>query len=373
MMIRVGTLFSGIGAIESALKYMNIKHRIVFACDNGERELEADFVKEKLIVDKLDSKSEKKKYVDGLYSRLTNKRNYVKESYLENYSINEDDFYQDIRLMDGSDYRNKIDLLVGGSPCQSFSVNGKRGGLEDIRGTLFYDYVRLVVESQPKVFIFENVRGMINHDKKRTWKIVKETFKSMNYRIFINEEDGVEIPFLNSKNYGIPQSRDRVFVIGMRDDPNFSDFKFPKKEVLKKTVNDYLEENVDAKYYLTEKGFKFVTTNPSRARVGSKIMGTQKANQQFNWNGDFIFETLEEINGRKDVLERAFIGEWNGNLGVCRKYTPRECLRLMGYKDSFKIIHSDTVMYRQSGNSIVVNVLMKLVQSAIDTGVFDND
>ncbi len=369
-MLKVGTLFSGIGALESALKYMKVNHKIVFACDNGEREIDVDFDEAKKKVMQFKDKYDKKKFVDELYNKFAKKENYVKESYLANYSIDEVDFHQDIRLLDGTDFLYDVDLLVGGSPCQSFSVNGKRRGLDDIRGTLFYDYVRVVLESQPKVFIFENVRGMINHDNKRTWKIVKETFSSMNYKIFINDEDGVEVPYLNSKDYGIPQSRERVFIIGFRDDLEYTKFSFPVKEPLDKTVFDFLEEKVHSKYYLGEKGFKFVTSNPSRARVGSMIMGTQKANQQFNWNGDFIFEKLDDVRNRQDIMKNAFVGTWNEQEGVCRKYTPRECLRLMGFRDDFELIHIDSVMYRQSGNSIVVNVLIKLLQSVFDTGVF---
>ena len=102
-------------------------------------------------------------------------------------------------------------------------------------------------------------------------------------------------------------------------------------------------------------------------------MGCQKANQQFNWNGDFIFVPFNEIKDDVEILNRAYIGEWNGQKGACRKYTPRECLRLMGFKDDFKIIHKDEIMYRQCGNSIVVNVLMRLVEAIKKTGVWDND
>ena len=117
-------------------------------------------------------------------------------------------------------------------------------------------------------------------------------------------------------------------------------------------------------------GFEFVTTHPSRAQVSETIMRCQKANQQFNWNGDFIFEPIEKVQQREDVLKRAYVGEWKGKQGVIRKFTPRECLRLMGFKDDFIILHKDEIMYRQAGNSIVVNVLMELVKSIEKTGVW---
>lgn len=366
--IALGTVFSGIGAIESALKYLGIKTNIVFACDNGERELQTPYHEiDKLMIGKNDE--EKQKIINYLYEE-TGRKNLVKETYFANYEIAEDKWYEDIKYLDGHKFKNKIDLYVGGSPCQSFSVNGKRAGLNDVRGTLFYEFARIIDEARPKVFIYENVRGMLNHDHGRTWKSIKEVFDDLCYDIYLSDE---KLPIVNSKDYGIPQNRERIFVVGFRRDLKIKDFCFPKKIELTTTTLDYLEPHVDAKYYLKEKGFKFVTSNPSRARVGTLIMGCQKANQQFNWNGDFIFETVDSLKNRPDVLERAYIGKWNGQTGVCRKYTPRECLRLMGFHDDFKIIHTDDVMYRQSGNSIVVNVLMELVKSIIETGVWNDD
>lgn len=370
-MIRLATVFSGIGAIESALDYLNEEHEIVFACDNGERELKKSYDEiDKLVEGK--TEEETQSIVNSLYKE-TGKENYVKQSYFANYQINENQWYEDIKYLNGNLFRNQIDLYVGGSPCQSFSVNGKRAGLNDIRGTLFYEYCRIINESRPKVFIYENVRGMINHDKGKTWKIVKDIFNQLDYDVYIHQTNGVEDPILNSKDYGIPQNRERLYVVGFRRDLNIHNFVFPAKEELQTRVINYLEPRVDAKYYLKQKGFEFVTSNPSRARVGTEIMGCQKANQQFNWNGDFIFEPLESVQTRADIMERAYIGTWNGQRGVCRKFTPRECLRLMGFRDTFRMIHKDEIMYRQAGNSIVVNVLMRLVEAIKETGVWDND
>lgn len=372
-MIKLATLFSGIGAIEQALIQLNIEHKIIFACDNGERELS-------ISKDKIDdaiknlSYNEKKKYIDNLYND-TCKENLMEKSYKANYVIDDNDFYQDVRFLDGNKYKGEVDLLVGGSPCQSFSVNGKRGGFEDTRGTLFYEYARIVKETQPKVFIFENVRGMLNHDNGNTWAIIKNTFDQLNYNIYIKKDsDGNESPILNAVDYGIPQKRERIFVVGFRKNLSVKkSFEFPKKVKLEKNTSDYFEKIIDAKYYLGQKGFEFVTTHPSRARVGTSIMGCQKANQQFNWNGDFIFVDYNKIKDNKEILEKAYVSTWNGKKGVIRKYTPRECLRLMGFSDDFKIVVNDQNMYRQSGNSIVVNVLKALVCQIIETGVFDND
>lgn len=369
--IRLGTLFSGIGAIEQAFEKMNLNHEIVFACDNGERELKES---QEELREKLKGKNnyDLEKSLSDLY-KLEGGENMMERSYKANYAIQEDRFYQDIRFLDGHLFRNKVDIIVGGSPCQAFSSNGKRGGLEDTRGTLFYEYARIINEVQPKCFIFENVRGMLNHDKGRTWQIIKQTFQELKYRIYIHHnERGQEDPILDAVDYGLPQLRRRLFVVGIRNDIQLQqDFRFPEKVKLGNiTVNDYLDANVDAKYYLGRKGFEFVTTHPSRAQVGLAVMTCQKANQQFNWNGTFIFEPLSSKH-TEEILKKAYVGEWKGQKGVIRMFTPRECLRLMGFSDKFKIRVNDTMMWRQCGNSIAVNVLEKLMCQLIITGVFN--
>ena len=165
--IKVATVFSGIGSFEFAFRRLGIDHDIVFACDNGGIEIEVNSKEELSNIKLMSNEKEKKDYVDNLYKVKSKKKNYVKMSYLANYNIDEDKFYQDIRLLDGTDYKGKVDILVGGSPCQSFSTVGYQHGLEDARGTLFYDFARIIDETQPKVFIYENVRGLLTHDKKK--------------------------------------------------------------------------------------------------------------------------------------------------------------------------------------------------------------
>ncbi|MBQ9600706.1 MAG: DNA (cytosine-5-)-methyltransferase, partial [Neisseriaceae bacterium] len=178
--IRLATVFSGIGAIEQAFKRLNLNHSIVFAND-----------------------------ID----------NFVKTSYLANYQLDKKDWHSDITKFDATPYKNQVDILVGGSPCQAFSMVGKRLGLEDTRGTLFYDFARVVSETQPKLFIYENVKGLLNHDNGNTWQVVQDVFNSLGYTLYSQ--------VLNSKNYGIPQHRERIFVIGFKDKP-INGFKFPQ-------------------------------------------------------------------------------------------------------------------------------------------------
>ncbi len=365
-MIRLATVFSGIGAVEQAMNKQKIDYKLVFACDNGERELQETEKEIKKMISNL-SYEEEKKFIDNLYLK-TGKPNYMEESYMANYNIDKKDFHQDIRFIDGNYYKGKVDLLVGGSPCQSFSIIGKRGGFNDTRGTLFYEYARLIRDCEPKVFIFENVRGILNHDNGETWKTIKKTFKKLKYKIFINDD-----PILNAKDYGIPQNRPRLFVVGIREDIKLArDFKFPQKEKLTTTMFDYLEEIVDPKYYLGKKGFEFVT-NPkykNRARINNDIIMCEKANQQFNWNGDFVFEKYDKKRHNQDVMQHAYLAKWNNEQGVIRKLTPRECLRLMGFADDFKIVVPDVQMYRQAGNSIVVNIFEKILIELLQLDIF---
>lgn len=348
--MNIATVFSGIGAFEQALCKKMINHKTIFACDNGERYLEKS--KTEILETFIESKYvDLDKYINDLYNK-TNRPNYVKQTYDMNY--NYDHWYDDIRFIDGNKYLNKIDILVGGSPCQSFSIIGKRGGLEDTRGTLFYDYARLIKESKPKVFIFENVAGLLTHDKGKTWDTIHNVFEDLGYKWYMK--------VINSINHGIPQQRKRVFVIGFRH--HIEDFSFPENRTLNTTMFDYLETIVDNKYYLGKKGFEFVT-NPkykNRAQVNSDIIRTQKANQQFNWNGDFFFETVQKFMERKqDIPKKAYVGIYNGEKGVIRKLTHRELLRLMGFSDDFKIVSHDTQAYRQIGNSIVVTIFEDLL------------
>lgn len=364
--VNLATLFSGIGSIEQAFKRLKIKHNIVFAGD-----------------------------IDP----------FVKQSYFANYKINEEDWHDDVTKFSAVKYKNKVDLLVGGSPCQAFSMVGKRKGLEDTRGTLFYDFARVVSESQPKVFIYENVKGLLNHDGGKTWDVVQSVFHSLGYKLFTK--------VLNSKDYGIPQHRERIIVVGFKD--NNVDFTFPTAIPLTRTMQDFLEDYTDSKYYLKEKGIKFVTSTKNKIKRYTQINGNialcQKANQQFNWHGDFIFEEqkadefdeftfdvskVEEkyylsdkikkyvlAGGTKNFktsketdlkvarpllqtmhkMHRAGVDNYvTHNKGRIRKLTPRECLRLMGFKDDFKIVVSDTQMYRQAGNSIVSDVLIAVLK-----------
>lgn len=485
-MLKLATVFSGIGAIEHALKRMGIDHKIVFACDNGDvdifskkvKDTEIKEVEDELVIIKdkihnlsknnlvqyptqiddinqlysqieeqvntakkectlLDKKNkeykkilenfstlvervnvlgvfqelsklttydEKKQYIDSLYKNRE-KQNKVRSSYFANYDIEQKDFHWNVSFLDGNQYKNEVDLFVGGSPCQSFSLVGKQKGLEDTRGTLFYEYARLVEEIKPKVFIYENVKAVLSNDNGKTWAVMQNVFDELGY--------DWEHKILNSRDFGIPQNRERLFVVGFRKDLKLKQpFSFPTPITLERKMQDFLVENASGKYYLATKGVDFVTSEKNLSKRYTQIDGDvqlcQKKNQQFNWHGDFIFveenndlvKTMQELEkyflskkvekyvlatGTKGFyskpktdleiarpllttmhkMHRAGVDNYVTTEGRLRKLTPRECLRLMGFCDSFKIKVSDTAMYQQAGNSIVVNVLIAIMDNIL--------
>ena len=366
--LRVGSLFSGIGAFEQALKQLKVPHKIVFACDNGERYLDAP--KEEILkyaeLMRKKTPEEIERMVDRLYE-LTGKPNNVKTSYFANYNITEDRWHNDVRFMNGRPFQGKVDILVGGSPCQSFSTYGLKKGLDDARGTLFYEYARMIQEVRPTVFIFENVRGLLVHDKGNTWKIIKGVFDSLDYEIGTPQ-------VLNAQDYGLPQMRRRLFVVGIQKSLKKGPFKYPQKRELKKKASEYLSnpEDVPVSYYLPEKGYKWVTEverSQNKARLNREIIGCQTAVQQFNWSGDFRMEIARPIHyetpgvyvTRYTGPDERLRSQFAGKDVVVRKLMPEECLRLMGFKD-FQVVVDDIVAYRQAGNSIAVPVLSELVK-----------
>ena len=350
--LHIGTSFSGIGAIEHALKQLGVRYQIEFAGD-----------------------------ID----------NDCKKSYFANYQLEEGNWHSDVHDFDASKYKGKIDLFVGGAPCQAFSLRGKHGGFEDTRGTLFREFARIVKECEPKVFIFENVKGMLSHDRGRTWRVIKNTFEDYcGYNVYYQ--------VLNGKDYGIPQSRERIFCIGFKEE---TEFKYPAPIPLEKTVYDFLQNTFESKYLLKQKGVNFITRSinyqKSYTQVNGDIMLCQKRNQQFNWHGDFVYHpklmsdpltpesdehlykvsdyeenyytikhperyALVSVSNEKACMKKVSVNEIDVNYGRFRKFTPRECLRLMGFDDSFNIVVSDTEAYKQAGNSIIVNVLIAILK-----------
>ena len=213
--LKVGTFFSGIGSPEQALLNLDIPHEIEFACE----------------IDK-----------------------YARETYLKNFTPN--NMYEDVTALDMKK-APPVDLLVFGFPCQAFSLAGRRGGFDDTRGTLFYDALRYLREHKPRYFIAENVKGLLSHDNGKTFRTIIDCIaktENNQYSLMPFENLGYHIHYkvLNTRDFGVPQNRERIFIVGIRDDED-NNFNFPSGSPLKLKLKDILEEKVDEKYFLSQK------------------------------------------------------------------------------------------------------------------------
>ena len=219
--MKIGTDFSGIGSPEMALKLLDIEHEQVFACE----------------IDKYARKS-----FEAIHGKPQT-------------------FYDDITKRDHLEIP-QLDLYVAGFPCQAFSMAGKRKGFDDVRGTLFFNVAEFIKINQPKCFILENVKGLLSHDSGKTFQtiisLLTDNGGTANGQIFIPYfEDGlgyhVYYKVLNTKDYGIPQNRERIFIIGFKE---FRQFSFPKPFPLELRLKDMLQDNPDYKYFLSDKTIK---------------------------------------------------------------------------------------------------------------------
>lgn len=364
----IGSDFSGVGAFNQSLKKLGIEYNEVFACD----------------MDK--------------FARQTFELNYGKPKYYP-----ENVYSRDIP-------KKPLDIYMTSPPCQSFSLAGKRGGEDDERGLLFYNSHEFIVKNNPRYFIFENVKGLISDDNGKTFArwcdylggksingnpVIFPHEKSVPYHIFYK--------IMNAKDFGIPQNRERIFIIGVRDDVD-NNFSFPKDFFLKKRLINILQNNVHEKYYLSKNMIDgFIETNKEEGYINKK----SQSSKVFNKNGVFqnlcsgthgycngyVIVKSANIIGReiarpiidsinldhpKSKTRRGRVGievsqtlTTSCNIGICdkdyrvRKLTPRECFRLMGFPDDFIWECSDSQAYKQAGNSIVVNVLEEILKKLL--------
>ena len=383
-MIRLATLFSGIGAPEFALRRLGVKYKTVLACDNGDVSLDddVDLVAAKKATEAMETFEEEKAYVDALYKEHSRKHNFVKDTYLLNYSKDEPNiesrYFLNVALLNGKPLRGKVDILVGGSPCQSFSAVGAQRGFSDSRGNLFFEFCRLVEEIRPKVFIYENVNGIRGSKKNRdagVWKIMNDRFDQLPYHYWADT--------LNAKDYGIPQVRNRIFVVGFLDEEIFDRFRAPGiVDPCPYTMKDFLISSTK------EGGCTFVKKGP---RKGEIVLSREPGDEQEkyilskavkkyvltpgtkNWRTKIetdkdIARTLLSTMGNH---HRAGVDNYvTTSKGELRSLSPRECLRLMGFTDDFEMQVSKPQQYRQIGNSMVVDVMMALFKAIFETEAF---
>ena len=370
----LATIFSGIGVAEMAYKKVFNNLNIAFACE----------------IDK--------------FARISYKTNIRKD---QNYP-----FYKDINDLNAKQYRNKIDILIGGSPCQDFSVAGARKGAEGNRGNLIWQYYRIIKECKPKIFIFENVKGFTSISKGKSYTDFLNALRSLGYSCYAK--------ILNTKDYNIPQNRERLYIIGFLDENQYYSFDILPPQPLRQTLANILETNVDEKYYLSKraiKGFKKKDNNfqgsfdPKNLNDIANCLTTMAGNRRtdtfikiagkLNLNAkdankrvysiDGIAPTLTTKSGGQTepkILQRARGFNKGNELKLCptissnsfaqnnplssdriRKLIPRECLRLQGISDDFQIVVSDTQTYKQAGNAMsqnIVEMLLSQIKKAIE-------
>jgi DNA (cytosine-5)-methyltransferase 1 len=258
-----------------------------------------------------------------------------------------------------------FDVLCAGFPCQAFSIAGKRGGFEDTRGTLFFDVAEIIKKKKPKAIFLENVKGLRSHDKGKTLATILNTLR---------EDLGYFVPepqVMNAKEFGVPQNRERIFIVGFRNDLNISEFEYPKPVKEKTTLEDILEtETVSVKYYLSETyvntlrnhkarhaskgngfGYEIIPNNGTANAVVCGGMGRER-----NLLHDFRLKDFTPITHIKGNVNREGI----------RKMTPREWARLQGFPDNYKIVVSDAQAYKQFGNSVAVPAIQATASKIIE-------
>jgi DNA (cytosine-5)-methyltransferase 1 len=356
--ILVGSDFSGVGAFNQALKRLGVNYEEVFACD----------------MDK-----------------------FARETFIHNYG---EPKYYPTNVYEREIPKQSLDVYMTSPPCQAFSLAGKRKGKEDLRGILFFNSLEFIQKNNPRFFIFENVKGLLSDDGGNTFQewvnllggksvngvpVLFPYEGSVNYHLYYQ--------VLNAKKHGVPQNRERIFLIGIRDDQD-NRFQFPKEEHLSKRLKDVLEENVDAKYFLSEKMINYISHDRNGNynlvvnREIANAMTCSMKNQQRSFQDNYIQIKSATSKG----YEEATIGDSinfsvpnsetrRGRVGkgvaqtldtacnqatienkTIRRLTPRECFRLMDFPDSFTWPVSDSQAYKQAGNSIVVNVLYKILK-----------
>ncbi len=258
-----------------------------------------------------------------------------------------------------------FDVLCAGFPCQAFSIAGKRGGFEDTRGTLFFDVAEIIKKKQPKAIFLENVKGLRNHDKGKTLATILNVLREdLNYYV-------PEPQILNAKEFGVPQNRERIFIVGFRKDLGITDFQYPKPANRKVVLKDILEtKEVSVKYYLSTTYLQ--TLKDHRARHESKGNGFGYEIIPHNGTANAVVcgGMGRERNLVLDDRLTNFIpvtkikGEVNRD-GI-RKMTPREWARLQGFPDNFKIVVSDAQAYKQFGNSVAVPAIQATAKKIIE-------
>lgn len=269
----------------------------------------------------------------------------------------------DITKVDENDIP-AFDICCAGFPCVAFSLAGKRLGFQDLykgqsRGILFMDVVRICDKHKPKVIFCENVKNLVNHDNGHTFQVIREAFESIGYKVFYQ--------VLNSKDFGVPQNRPRIFLVCFRNDIAPEHFDFPTGTDNSRTIRDILEHApIPSKYYLSDVYVQSLRDHRARHEASGHGFG-------------YVIRDLDGIAG---TLTCGGMG-WERNLIIdhrphslvpttnikgrindedIRKFTPREWARLQGFPDIYKLVGPDTELYKQLGNSVTVKVIQAIAE-----------
>ena len=260
---------------------------------------------------------------------------------------------------------DNFDVLCAGFPCQAFSIAGKRGGFEDTRGTLFFDVAEIIKEKKPKAIFLENVKGLRSHDKGKTIATILNVLR---------EDLGYFVPepqVINAKHFGVPQNRERIFIVGFRNDLKITEFEYPKPFKKKVTLDAIIEtKTVSVKYYLSETYINTLRNHKARHASKGNGFGYEIIPNDGIANAVVCGGMGRERNLLHDFRLKDFTPVTNisGNVnreGI-RKMTPREWARLQGFPDSYKIVVSDAQAYKQFGNSVAVPAIQATAKQIIE-------
>lgn len=288
---------------------------------------------------------------------------YSKQTYKANFG--EMPFGDITKPLTKSFIPDKFDVLCAGFPCQAFSIAGRRGGFEDTRGTLFFDVAEIIKSKKPKAIFLENVKGLRSHDRGKTLDTILNVLR---------EDLGYYVPppqIINAKKYGVPQNRERIFIVGFRKDLGISDFDYPLPLKTEPTISDILEEDVvSVKYYLSETyidtlrrhrerheskgngfGYEIIPNNGIANAVVCGGMGRER-----NLVIDYRLKDFKPVTNIKGEVNKEGI----------RKMTPREWARLQGFPDRYKIVVSDAQAYKQFGNSVAVPAIQATAKKIVN-------
>lgn len=271
----------------------------------------------------------------------------------------------DITKIDETSIPNH-DILLGGFPCQAFSIAGKKGGFEDTRGTLFFEVARIIKEKRPKAFFLENVKGLTSHHKGKTLEVILNTLRN-DLGYFVPDPE-----IMDAKHFGVPQKRERIFIVGFRKDLGITNFTYPKPlDIPKVTFKDVKEKfPVSAKYYLSTTYLDTLRNHKARHESKGNGFGYEIISDDDIANAIVVGGMGRERNLVIDhrLTDYTPVTHIKGEInreGI-RKMTPREWARLQGYPDSFKIVVSDAQAYKQFGNSVAVPAIRETGKVIVD-------